>query len=286
MAGIITQSHASNGLPAYEDAQGVTRFLAKLAPVESEQKKFKHISSLISLVPRSQWKTQGRRQTLGASFITNQQSHGSCVGYSAAQALSRTRVIRGLPYQRLSGAYVYSWINGGRDNGAMISDALGVLQNHGTCLESTVSVNMIYRAQSKVGDTEAQRFKIAAGYLITSNDQGSAFDWLGSAIMCGFVPQFAVEVGNNFERVDANGVLGYDSGYGNHSVHADDLIEINGKWHLDMPNTWGTGFAVEGRGLLTERHIQTIVDHGGEDAFVHVDATDDPQGTNVNVPTA
>lgn len=284
MAGIITQSHASNGLPAYEDAQGVVRFLAKLKPDPVVRGKMAHISSLISLVPRSQWKTQGRRAVMGATFITNQKTHGSCVGYSAAQAMSRSRVIRGLPYARLSGAYIYSWINGGRDNGAMITDALAVLRDHGTCLESTVPWDVIYRSGTKVGDEEAKRFKSIGDYAITSNDQGSAFDWIASAIMCGLIPQFAVEVGNNFERMDANGVLGFDSGYGNHSVHADDLIEINGKWYLDEPNTWGTGFGQEGRGLLSEKHIQTIVDHGGEDAYVHVDAIDDPNNPVVFAP--
>lgn len=276
MAGIITQNHESNGLPLYEDANGNQRFLGKLAPDPGKQNKLRRFNAMFPLIPRSQWKPIDRRSTLGTQFITNQRSHGSCVGYSAAQAEMRMRALRGLKFYVLSGAYIYSFINGGRDNGAQITDALDVLVKHGTCLESTVDWNTIYRAQASRGDAEAQRFRMGEGVVVQS------FDEAGTALQMGMIPQFALEVGNNFENLDSDGVAGFSPGGGNHSVHADGMkLSSRGAWLLDTPNTWGVGFGQQGRAFTSEKHFSSVQ----QDAYVHVDQLQDPQDeTNPVLP--
>jgi hypothetical protein len=288
MAGIITQCHADTGVPAFEDSTGEVRMLAKLKPDQEVRKMMSQAHDLFGApVPRSQWKPIDRRNDLGSQFIVNQRNTSGCVGFSAVEAMMRQRFLRGYGFVFLSGAYVYSWINGGRDSGAMITDALKALVDHGAPLESTVPWNYIFRNQSKVGDVEAQRFRLRRGIAITQTDQATAFDWIVTALLKGFIPQFAIEVGNNFDNFDANGVAGFSAGYGNHSVHADGLVEINGKWYLDMPNSWGTSWGNQGRCLLSEKHIQTVVSNGGQDAFIHEDEIQDPQDpNNPTVPTS
>jgi len=282
MPGIITQNHMQTGLPAYEDQGGNLRFLSLRKPDPTRRMAMKQASDVFQLIPRSQWVNIDRRPIYGVpQFVLDQQQHGSCVGFSAAGAEMISRDLRGLTYARLSGSYVYSWINGGQDNGANIVDSLNALQTHGTCLDATCPVNSIYRQQSKAGDVEAARFKIAFGVAITSANQGNCFDWIGSIIQMGSLVQFAVEVGNNYENFDANGVAGFSRGSGNHSVYADGMIQINGVWYLTKKNSWNMwGPWKNGYVLLSEQHIQGVVDAGGEDAYSHVDVMDDPSDVN------
>ena len=166
----------------------------------SKKKKF---AAMFPIIPESNWVDINRDAIFGATYCLNQQSHGSCVGFSAAMSEMKSRTIRGQEFERLSGAYIYSWINGGVDGGAQITDALSELQNHGTCLESTVGWNSIYRWEiPSSADTEAQRFRISDGIII------STYEEMASAIQLGFIPQFAIEVGGNFENYDSEVVLG------------------------------------------------------------------------------
>lgn len=279
---ILTQNHLETGMPAFQDHTSQMRFLGlKQAPVDA-RKKMKLASSEFKLVPESQWQPIDRRSIYGAEkWILDQQNHGSCVGYSAAGAEMIGRDLRGLTYARLSGSYIYSWINGGRDQGANIVDSLNTLGKYGTCLEVTCPVNSIYRAQSKIGDTEAKRFKIAYGLAVTSSDQASCWDWICSIIQQGGLAQFAIEVGNSFERFNADGVAGVDRGYGNHSVYADGMIKINSIWYLLMKNSWGFwGPFRNGYVLLSKAHIMGVVEAGGQDAYAHIDVYNDPQDPN------
>lgn len=282
---ILTTSHADTGHPAFEDHNGEVRHLTRLmraADVES-RKKFAHVETAYPLVPRNQWANIDRRsQWATAKFILDQKSHGSCVGFSGAGALQASRDLAGMDFNRLSGAYIYSFINGGHDNGASIVDAMSELTDHGTCLDATVSWDNIYRNGAKVGDQEAQRFKLAGAYAIDNSNQATAFDWVCSAIQTGLIPQFAIEVGNNFESFDANGVAGYSNGYGNHSVMATGMLQINGTWYLLMQNSWNLwGPFKNGYCLLSEKHIMGVVNAGGQDAFVHLDEVSDPQDPTV-----
>lgn len=274
---IITTNHMNTGMPAYEDMNGNLRHLA-LKPTLNKSK-FKAALGVFNLIPRTSWIQVDRRPVYGSlEWILNQMQHGSCVGFSCAGAEMIQRDIRGLSYALLSGSYIYSWINGGSDNGASIGDALAELQQHGTCLDVTCPVNSIYRAQAKAGDIEAQRFMIEYGMAL---DSSKAFDWVCSIIQQGGIPQFAIEVGNNFENFDANGLAGYSAGGGNHSVYADGMIQINGTWYLTMKNSWGKwGPWGNGYVLLSENHIMGPEKAGGQDAFCHVSNKFDPNDTN------
>lgn len=232
------------------------------------------------LIPRSQWAPVDRRAVLDTRLITNQRSSSGCTGWSAAQALARLRVLRGMSYQRLSGAYIYAQINGGRDNGSVIVQAMSALEETGTCLEADFDFPNIYTKQfTSAANANAKRFKLLRGLTLDT------FDEAVTAVIMGMIVQFPVQVGSSFENFN-NGVAGYSSGRGNHSVHADGLAFVAGKWVLDTPNTWGAqwGPFKNGRCYISE---PAFAGQGGsDDSYVHIDPAYDPQDPNLPpVPT-
>src|SRR5258708_2161097 len=154
MSDIIT---LPNGLEAIE-VGGVYRVLAKLAPDPVKRSALPRLSA--PNVDPMDWVEINRRSDFGDDFILDQKSHGSCTGFGSAGALMRSRGLEGMPFVRLSGAYTYAWINGGRDDGAIISDTLVSLTQRGTCPETECPWDRIYRTQIPASaDQSAQRFK-------------------------------------------------------------------------------------------------------------------------------
>ncbi len=263
------------GLPIHIDAGGEQHVLARLPP-SPQQMRMRATMTAFPVIDRTKWVDVDRRSQFQSDYCMNQKSHGSCVGFSAAIATMKSRALRGQTFQALSGAYIYSWINGGGDNGAVITDALTELQAHGTCLDSTVSWDMIYRNQTSKGDAEAQRFKIAMGFTIDKVEQ------MASALQLGFIPQYAIQVGSNFESYDAEGVCGYERGGGNHSIHVDGMTYSakSGRWLFHLQNSWGSGWGSlgNGRAYLSEQHFTGVQ---SQDAFTHMDELFDPNDPNI-----
>jgi hypothetical protein len=217
-------------------------------------------------VPRSEWRAIDRRKLF--SWRLDQKSHGSCTGFSAAAALAKARVLRGLTLKVLSGAFVYSQINGGQDQGSLISDGLRALKNVGTCLESQGGWDKIWANQYGAEERKtAARFRIESAYQVTD------YKTLVSGLMLGMIPVFAVQVGSNFDP-GRDGVCGFERGPGNHAVHADGLAFVGGGPVLDLPNSWGKVWGDDGRGYVTERHIDGI---GYQDCYLVEAPIEDPE---------
>ena len=198
------------------------------------------------------------REVFGDKWIQNQRSHGSCNGYAAAAALSRARWLRGIQDGLiLSGAYIYSLINGGRDQGSMLEDGLRVIQSHGAPPESLVPWNMIYpRMQPPSAREEAAKRKGLDAYLVKS------LQGLKTALAAGYPCIVAVQAGSNFDR-QTEGVSGVDRGGGNHAVCCDDLVYRDGVFLYDDPNSWSLNWGTRGRTYLIDKHFaQTFDQHG------------------------
>ncbi len=195
----------------------------------------------------------GRRaKAFDSSWVENQGSHGSCAGYAAASCLSKARVLRGLPRVDLSGAYLYSRCNGGHDSGSMLQDHMEAIQKFGSCPETQVTVNQIYRHQydTSAADAAALKFRAWEPYAVASR--------LGLfTAIAKFGPvEVAVNVGGGFDQFDSNGYPGASNGGGNHAVHADDLIVIDGKLAAVAQNSWGNWGPMKGRmNLDWDRHL-------------------------------
>lgn len=244
--------------------------LGKLPPDPLKRAAFKDFTDVKPVpLPRDQWRKINNRSVFGADFMLDQKQHGSCVGFSAAHALMRIRSMQGFTHVRLSGAYIYSKINGGRDNGAIISDALQELLANGTCTEAEAGWDQIYPSEYNASANEtAKRFVVLEAY------QANAFDDLVTGLHDGFIAVGAVMVGGSFMSLDGNGVAGWDAGPGNHAVCFDGVNRLpNGEWVLDLPNSWGASFGVGGRCYVTQKHIETVE----QDAYLLRAAKVDPQ---------
>lgn len=216
----------------------------------------------------AQSQTSVGRTLFDRSFIKNQGSHGSCNGFAAASALTRARIRRGLKRVDLSGAYLYSLINGGRDQGSMLDDGMRALQSRGCATEATVKWNQIYPSKydRTKANREAARHKAFECYQVRTGAE------LWTALALGWDVVVAVHAGRNFDRIDGNGVAGVDRGNGNHAVMADGLLFAGGEIVADGVNSWGTGWGDRGRMLLRWSHFQQTI---GIHSFYAIRSTTD-----------
>ena len=212
-----------------------------------------------NLFPRREW-------------VTDQKSHGSCNGFAGAGALSAARVRRGLEKVVLSGAYLYSLINRGRDQGSLLNEGMAVLQTRGCATAATVPWDDIYpRQQRPEAAKEAGRFKAFECYKV-----GTQIGFW-SALALGFDVVVAVHAGNNFMRLGPNEVAGMDRGPGNHAVRADGIAWV-GEPAATHIGSWNVSYGKEGGSLLTWKHFaQTFAHH---DFYAVRSTTDDPDADN------
>ena len=262
--------------PPFIEVNGEKRYLTRLPP---EQAKFQaprggEFTDAHSVIPRSQWREINNRSKFPPEqWIYDQDGLGACVGNGSTAALRKIRFLSGMTDVRLAPGCTYAQINGGRDQGAVISDSLTALQQTGTISSAKLGSDQkpCYLKQLPSDwKKEAARFRIEEAYHCAS------FDEVCSAIQLGYIVPFGFQVGNNFGQFTPDGVAGASNGPGNHCVHADGLHKLpSGEWALDTVNSWGADWGPwhNGRCYLVERHFQ-----GGDqpDAFAVKTAVEDP----------
>lgn len=254
-----------SGLDAI-DFGGEPRLLGRI-PADPDYQSFKRFKDVAPVIPSAKWEEIDSRGMFPPEWILDQDGHGSCVGFSSAGALMRSIRRQGRDLVRLSGTDVYCRINGGRDQGAIITDAVKAVQE-GVCLESQMPPSKIWE-RDVTPEAKATRAKYRALECYIAE----TFQEIGSAIQMGFIPIFAVMVGSNFTHLDGDGIAGFSNGPGNHAVHADGLRKLpSGIWVLDMPNSWGVSFGQKGRCFLTQRHVESVQ----QDCYVIRAAMEDP----------
>lgn len=248
------------------DDNGEVRRLGSLAPPENFVSAFKLWESErpvwedsdIRRVITDQNRTPARVLFDFKKWIQNQKSHGSCNGYAGAGAYGKARYKRGYTDgKKFSGAFLYSLINGNRDNGSALEDGLREIQKTGVCLESTVPWNMIYRR-----DQPAEAIIEAAKHRGLDCYAAQTMQGFRTGIAAGFIGIVAVHAGPNFQRLNQNGVAGVDNGGGNHAIHCDDLVFKNGTELFDCPNSWDVYYGENGRAYLhKDSFAQTFSRH-------------------------
>ena len=188
-----------------------------------------------------------RRKLFGPKWMQNQNSHGSCNGYAEAGAFGKIRWLRGIMDGILfSGAFAYSLINGGQDNGSVLYDAMLAVQRYGICSEELVPWNQIYPYQQPDNArSEASKHKGIQAYPVQTK--------LGfrSALAIGYPVIVCVMAGNDFQNLNSQGICGVDNGYGNHAIHCDDICIVGGEEVYDTCNSWGLEYGDEGRCYTT-----------------------------------
>lgn len=153
------------------------------------------------------------------SFIANGLVSSNCVGHGACTGMEFCWMQSGKPLLEFNPYFIYGLINGGRDQGAMISDALRALQQYGVCLKGDLPRGVMFRNQfpQKAFDN-ASRFKLLKAFRCDS------FEDICSAISLGFVCVLGIYVGANFSKVDSEYVCPVPN-------------RMDGGGHCQLPNS-------------------------------------------------
>ena len=217
----------------------------------------------LDLIPESKWVDIDASHECTKAFTYDQGSTSSCVGASECAAEVKTRSRLGMKFERLSPSFTYAFINGGRDSGAMIIDAMYSAMKNGHCLESEFNYPKLFRNQ--IPDSAIQSGLTRQSTLAFPCD---TIEEAATAIQMGFVVQHGVMAGGSFGSFDGDGVSRVEGGYANHSVHSFAMKKISGKWRYHMGNTWGN-WGPFGNGTCYLKAAGLILQG---DAFVHVSA--------------
>jgi hypothetical protein len=225
------------------------------------------------MIARSEWRDVSWR-TLNAR-IMDQDGLGACAGFAGVNAFERAWRLAGGQALKFSAWFLYSNVNGGRDQGALISDVLKSLLATGVCLEDQVP-EKTYQKRSIKPDayTTAKRFRIAEAYALDSTDA------IGSAVMLGYPIEYGIFVGGNFMTLDAGGVPGIGSD-GGHALHCCGLRKVpagphKGQWSYETENSWGTKYGQDGYCYVVDKHFDSMQKYG-LDAFAIKAVAGDPQ---------
>lgn len=210
-------------------------------------------SSAQPTIPRSEWKERSGRG-LGVPIL-DQNGFGSCVGHGGGGAMMSLWRRQGGPPVMLSSCFLYGNINGGRDQGASIIDAMQSLQSQGICLESEVPEGNIYSSRfPKSSYATAKNFILEDAYTLAS------FDEIGTAQHLGWDVVYGIAVGNSFPNLNGDGIAPAFRGYANHCMRSDGLKynASRGMWMFDNVNSWSRQFGLDGRCYLTEDHFSRV----------------------------
>lgn len=207
------------------------------------------------LIALGKTKTARGSHKFDSTFIKNQGHRSSCNGFAGAAALTRARIRRGLPRVDLSGAYLYSCINGGKDQGSMLEDGMKALMVRGCATEHTVGPDAIYRQSypTAKADAEAKQYMAFECYSVPPGEDFEQM--LFSGLAAGFDAVVAVHADDAFMHLDGRDVAKGGNGPGNHAVMCDGFWTDPNNQELigDGVNSWGTTYGMSGRMGLTYR---------------------------------
>lgn len=189
------------------------------------------------LIPREQWKDVTLQTFNGP--VRDQDGRGQCVPSSTCSALEACRNQLGLAPVYLSAGDLYSNINGGRDNGAILEDSMAWVTKNGVCTTNLVPYVWNGRRATSAAVVAERKLYIATEVYICPT-----FDAAASAVQQGFHLVEALTWYNSYMRVDSDGWLpGPSRGVaGGHALHGYGLKQRNGKWGIATKNSWNTSF--------------------------------------------
>lgn len=234
--------------------EGKERFLGNNQPfLLTEPKKMKGVYGDFPNQPmytRSQWKPKTMRRFVPE--ILDQDGIGACNAFCTVMCCHVRRNIDGLPYRCLSPGYLYGNINGGRDEGSNLEDALNWMKDHGTCYKETVGM-LDWRSRPSAAKEEAKSNIILEAYWCPT------FDHLASAVLSDFACNTGIWWGD-YDKPDSNGWLpGSARGNrGGHSIPAIGIFPQPGgstRWGYETANSWGTNFGDNGFCKIPESRV-------------------------------
>jgi hypothetical protein len=263
-------------LPVLVDPQGTPRVLAALPPYPWQP--IPRLMETRAPLPRSGW----REIDLAAAYqppILDQGRTNSCVGHASCTVAEVAWAQKGEPLPRFSPTFVYSQINGGRDQGAVISDAATELTTKGICLEAEYPEGVLFARQVPPG-----AYQTALRYRLERFHHTPSFDEIGTALSLGWPVVGGFLLGNNFMQPGADGLTPVpDRVVGGHALALLGLANRGGRWLIRFQNSWSASWGLRGFGWMTEEFVQYTVEvtmrqwGAPLDAFAAEHMYDDPQ---------
>ena len=189
-------------------------------------------------------------------FTLDQGSFGSCNPTAAAGCQMRIEVVSGRKLTLLSGAYLYGYINGGRDSGSMTADSMTGACQIGFSSLATCPRDKIYQRGIDTAKAKAEALTHRGFESYPVRTRLGRFTALGK----GFFLVVVLQAGGNFQRLNSDGICGVDRGSGNHAVLCEGLSAVDDRLIADGRNSWGIQFGIRGRMGLTEEHFEQTND--------------------------
>jgi len=233
-------------------------------------------SELIDLVESQEYqKNVGGMAHYDTSWTKDQNGWGKCASSAATYAVEKARHISGQPLVPLSDDYLYSLVNGGKDQGSTLSANLSAITQKGIATRRMVKEGQITRRSydTSKADQEALRFRAHEGFATPSEQEVVA------ALLAGKPVVIAIHVGRNWRNFDKDGVLIGDRGPGNHSEHLDHVRYNRQKSRFEFRehSSHGTGQGEGGFFWVTwNQHLATV--HSSHVFYAVPTAIQDPFG--------
>lgn len=233
-------------------------------------------SQLISYIESDEYQRNvGGAAYYDSTWTKNQNGWGKCASSAGTYLVEKARHRGGQARIELSDDYLYSLVNGGRDQGSTLGENLRAIMARGIASRHAVAEGKIYRGRydNANADKDALRFRGHEGIGINSEHEAVA------CLVAGHAFAFAIHVGRNWKRFDSRGVLIGDRGMGNHSEHADHVRynRQTGQFEFRGHSSHGKS---QGEGgfywCLWDKHLNSV--HNSHQKYTIPNAIQDPLG--------
>ncbi len=235
---------------------GSTRKLGNIAPTKGFDPSWSVFGSVPThkRIPRDQWDgLLANYDSIGPDHphlppVHDQDGVGQCNADDTTACMEYRRNVQGLPYQQLSAADLYSEINGGRDQGSLLEDAMAQVMGGGVGLASTSGTQWKNgNWKGKAGADERKRFRVLEAYLCPS------FDDCYSAVLQGFALSTGIMWRDNYTP-DKDGWLPVGrGGAGGHAIFGYKPTKRGNEYGIWHQNSWGESYGLRGRFVIPER---------------------------------
>lgn len=234
------------------DELGHVRYLGNLEPPQGLVKAWPVYGDTTTtrIIPRSEWDGLIAQYAPGPDhpflpYVHDQDGIGQCNADATTALAEFTRTVQGLPFVKLSAADLYDRINGGRDQGSLLEDAMSEMLRAGVGTAETSGL-LWRRGMRRADESERERYRALEIYKCPT------FDHCFSAILqgCGIVTGIMWYPNYN---PDSDGWLPRGRGSpGGHAIFGYKPAKRGGEygiWHL---NSWGERFGKNGRFVIPE----------------------------------